>query len=182
MSDAVLIRDAALTDAAALAAIYGHSVLHGLGTFEEIPPGAVEMARRFLEVQTFKLPYLVAESRGQVLGFAYAAPFRARSAYRYTVEDSIYLAPEAIGRGVGKALLLEVIKRCEDMGVRQMTAVIGDSGNAASIGLHESLGFKQTGASHSVGYKHGRWVDIVFMQRQLNGGDATPPSGDGLDA
>jgi phosphinothricin acetyltransferase len=180
MGVALSIRDAIAEDAPALAAVYGHHVLHGLGTFEEVPPDADEMARRWRAVQAVELPYLVAEDGGKLLGYAYAAPFRTRSAYRYTVEDSVYIAPDATGRGVGKALLGTLLERCEAMGIRQVTAVIGDSGNAASIGLHAALGFERTGASFSVGYKHGRWVDIVFMQKALNGGDQTPPTSPGL--
>ena len=125
------------------------------------------------------LPYLVAVTGGAVAGLSYAKPFRPRAAYRYTVEDSVYIAPDAQGIGVGRALLAELIARCEALGLRQMTAVIGDSGNAGSIGLHRAMGFEHSGAFRSVGHKHGRWVDIVFMQRPLNGGDSTQPSGGG---
>jgi phosphinothricin acetyltransferase len=177
----MIVRPATSADTPAIAAIYGYHVLHGLGTFEETPPTEADMAARMAAVQAKALPYLVAEKDGAVLGFAYAAPFRARSAYRFTAEDSVYIAPEAIGKGVGRALLSEVIQACEALGVRQLTAVIGDAGNAASIGLHATLGFERTGASQSVGYKHGRWVDIVFMQRALNGGDETPPVEPGLN-
>jgi len=177
----MIIRPAAAADVPALAAIYGHHVLHGLGTFEEAPPSEADMAARLAAVQSRALPYLVAEDGGKVLGFAYAAPFRSRSAYRFTAEDSVYIAPDAVGQGVGKALLAAVIAACEALGVRQLTAVIGDSGNAASIGLHSALGFERTGASRSVGYKHGRWVDIVFMQKALNGGDGAPPVEPGIE-
>ena len=176
----MLIRTAIAADVPAIAAIYGHHVLHGLGTFEEVPPTEADMAARLAAVQAKALPYLVAEKDGAVLGFAYAAPFRARSAYRFTAEDSVYIAPDAIGQGVGRALLSAVIGACEALGVRQLTAVIGDTGNAASIGLHEALGFERTGSSRSVGYKHGRWVDIVFMQKALNGGDGAPPVEPGI--
>ncbi len=138
------------------------------------------MGARMAAVQAHALPYLVAEKDGEVLGFAYASPFRSRSAYRFTAEDTVYIAPDAIGQGVGKALLSAVIEACEGLGLRQLTAVIGDADNAASIGLHAALGFERTGASRSVGYKHGRWVDIVFMQKALNGGDETPPVEPGL--
>lgn len=177
----MIIRPAAAADVPALAAIYGHHVLHGLGTFEEAPPSEADMAARLAAVQSRALPYLVAEDGGKVLGFAYAAPFRSRSAYRFTAEDSVYIAPDAVGQGVGKALLSAVIAACEALGVRQLTAVIGDSGNAASIGLHSALGFERTGSSRSVGYKHGRWVDIVFMQKALNGGDGAPPVEPGIE-
>lgn len=176
------IRPATESDAAAVAAIYGHHALHGFGTFEEEPPTVEDMAGRIRAVLARGLPYLVAEDdAGPVIGFAYAGPFRPRAAYRYTVEDSVYIAPEAIGKGVGKALVAEVIRLCEAMGLRQMVAVIGDSGNAGSIGLHRSLGFKDAGVGRSLGYKHGRWVDIVWMQRDLNTGDGAPPDAAGLD-
>ncbi len=176
----MIVRAATSEDADALAAIYRHAVLHGFGTFEEVAPPAAEMDARRRAVVERGLPYLVAEEAGRVLGFAYAAPFRLRGAYRYTLEDSVYVAPEAVGRGVGKAVLSAVIAACEALGVRQLMAVIGDSGNAASIGLHRALGFEQTGVGRSVGYKHGRWVDIVHMQRPLNGGDTRSPEGPGV--
>lgn len=177
----MIIRGATAADAEALAAIYGHHVLHGLGTFEEVPPSAEEMAGRLAAVTGKGLPYMVAEDAGRVLGFAYAGPFRMRAAYRYTVEDSVYIAPEAIGRGVGRAVLSAVIDACADFGIRQVVAVIGDSGNAASIGLHTALGFEHRGVGKSFGYKHGRWVDIVWMQKALNGGDAREPDRPGID-
>lgn len=176
----MIIRPATPADAVALARIYGHHVLHGLGTFEEVPPEPAEMERRRGAVEARGLPYLTAEEDGQILGFAYAAPFRPRAAYRYTVEDSVYVAPEAVGRGVGRQVLTAVLDACEALGLRQVLAVIGDSGNAASIGLHASLGFAHSGASRSVGYKHGRWVDIVFMQKALNGGGELAPDSRGL--
>lgn len=176
----MIIRAATADDADALAAIYGHHVLHGFGTFEEEPPSAAEMESRRAAIAERGLPYLVAEDAGRVLGFAYAGPFRPRQAYRYTLEDSVYIAPDAIGRGVGKAVLSAVIAACEALGVRQLVAVIGDSGNAASIGLHRSLGFSDAGVGKSFGWKHGRWVDIVWMQKSLNGGDQTPPDGPGV--
>ncbi|CAN7414087.1 GNAT family N-acetyltransferase [Phenylobacterium sp. LjRoot225] len=175
-----LIRPATAADAEALAAIYGHNVLHGFGTFEEVPPSAAVMDQRRLAVVAHGLPWLVAEEAGRVLGYAYAAPFRPRAAYRYTVEDSIYLAPEAVGRGLGRALLSAVLAACEAMGLRQVVAVIGDSRNAASVGLHRALGFEPAGVGRNVGFKHGRWVDVVWMQKALNGGDATAPDATGL--
>lgn len=176
----MIIRAATSDDAEALAAIYGHHVLHGFGTFEEEPPSAAEMERRREAIAQKGLPYLVAEAEGKVLGFAYAGPFRPRAAYRYTLEDSVYIAPDAIGRGVGRAVLSAVIDACAALGVRQVVAVIGDSGNAASIGLHRSLGFVDAGVGKSFGFKHGRWVDIVWMQRSLNGGDETAPDTPGV--
>ncbi len=175
----MIVRPATETDAEALAAIYGDAVLNGFGTFEEVAPSAADMDARRLAVQDRGLPYLVAEEDGRVLGFAYAAPFRPRAAYRYTLEDSVYVAPDAKGKGVGRAVLSAIIAECEALGVRQLMAVIGDTGNAGSIGLHRSLGFEQTGVGRSVGFKHGRWVDIVHMQKPLNGGDTSlpPPNG-----
>ncbi len=176
----MMVRGARPADAGAVAAIYGHHVLHGFGTFEEDPPPAEEIERRIAAVVALELPYLVAEDAGRILGFAYAAPFRPRTAYRYTAEDSVYVHPDLIGRGVGRALLSQVIGACEALGLRQLTAVIGDSGNAGSIGLHRSLGFTETGIGRSVGFKHGRWVDIVWMQRPLGEGDTSLPAGPGL--
>ncbi|WP_337185850.1 N-acetyltransferase family protein [Phenylobacterium sp.] len=177
----MIVRAATPEDAEGLVAIYGHHVLNGLGTFEETPPIAGEMERRRAGIAARGLPYVVAEEDGGLLGFAYAGPFRPRAAYRYTVEDSVYVAPRAVGRGVGRAMLAAVIEACEGMGVRQMVAVIGDSGNAASIGLHRSLGFTDAGVGTALGFKHGRWVDIVWMQKALNGGGATEPIGPGID-
>ncbi|WP_411288224.1 GNAT family N-acetyltransferase [Phenylobacterium sp.] len=171
----MIIRPATAMDAGPLAAIYGYHVLHGFGTFEEETPDAGEMERRRLAILERGLPYLTAEADGRVLGFAYAGPFRPRAAYRYTVEDSVYVAPDAAGRGVGRAVLSAVLGACEGLGLRQVVAVIGDSGNAASIGLHRSLGFADAGVGRSLGYKHGRWVDVVWMQKALTGGDTRAP-------
>ncbi len=165
----MIVRDATAQDAPTLAAIYGHHVLHGMGTFEEVPPSVAEMASRRLAVTERDLPYLVADDGG-VVGFAYATPFRTRAAYRYTAEDSVYVSPDRLGQGVGKRLVGAVIERCEALGLRQLIAVIGDSANAGSIGLHRSLGFEINGVIRDVGFKHGRGVDIVMMQRVLNGG------------
>ena len=176
----MIVRAATEADAEALAAIYGEAVLHGFGTFEEDPPSPADMESRRKAIADKGLPYLVAEEDGRVLGFAYAGPFRPRAAYRYTLEDSVYVAPDAHGKGVGRAVLSAVIEACEALGVRQLMAVIGDSENAGSIGLHRALGFEQTGVGRSVGYKHGRWVDIVHMQKALNGGDTRSPEGPGV--
>ena len=176
----MILRLANAADAGAVAGIYGHHVLHGLGTFEEQPPSAEDIAGRMAPVLAHGLPYLVAEVDDRIAGFAYAAPFRPRAAYRYTVEDSVYVAPDAVGRGVGKALVSRLIADCEALGLRQMIAVIGDSANAGSIGLHRALGFEPLGVAHGVGFKHGRWVDTVWMQRPLNGGEATAPAVAGL--
>lgn len=177
----MIVRPSTTEDAPALADIYGHHVLHGFGTFEEVPPTAQDMAGRRQLIVERGLPYLVAEDAGKVLGFAYAGPFRPRAAYRYTVEDSVYVAPEAIGRGVGKAVLAGVLEACEAFGIRQVVAVIGDSENAGSIGLHAALGFEHAGVGKALGWKHGRWVDIVWMRKALNGGDATAPDAPGMN-
>jgi L-amino acid N-acyltransferase YncA len=181
MGDAVIIRSATADDATALAAIYGHHCLHGFGTFEEVPPSPKEMGERMAAVLSRALPYRVAQIDGVVAGYAYAGPFRPRAAYRYTVEDSVYIHPDHMGRRVGKALLSDVIAACAAMGLRQIMAVIGDSENAGSIGLHAALGFVHTGVGRSVGYKLGRWVDIVHMQLAINGGDTEAPTGSGLE-
>jgi L-amino acid N-acyltransferase YncA len=177
---AMIVRASTAEDAQALAEIYGHHVLHGLASFEEVPPTAADMAERRAAIVALGLPHLVAEADGKVLGYAYAGAFRPRAAYRYTVEDSVYVSPDAIGKGVGRAVLTEVLKACEALGVRQVMAVIGDSNNAASIGLHAALGFEPAGICKSVGFKHGQWVDTVWMQKPLNTGDATLPDAPGL--
>jgi len=159
----------------ALAALYAHHVLNGLASFEITPPDAAEIGRRRDEILARKLPYLVAELGESVAGYAYAAPYRARPAYRYTLEDSVYVDPAAARRGVGRALLGALVEACAALGYRQMIAVIGDSGNAASIGLHAACGFARIGVLPSVGFKHGRWVDSVLMQRALGPGDAAAP-------
>ncbi|WP_309089414.1 N-acetyltransferase family protein [Phenylobacterium sp.] len=176
----MIVRPAAPHDAEALAAIYGHHVLHGFGTFEITPPGAGWMAAKLADVQGYGLPFLVAELDGRVAGYAYAGPFRPRPGYRFTVEDSVYVAPDMQGRGVGRAVLSAVLQECEALGLRQVIAVIGDSGNAGSIGLHRALGFQDAGVGRGFGFKHGRWVDVVWMQKPLNGGDATPPDAPGI--
>jgi phosphinothricin acetyltransferase len=160
---------------AVIHAIYAHHVSHGLASFEEVPPALAEMQRRHAEVLAQGLPYLVAEEEGAVLGYGYCSPYRTRSAYRFALEDSVYVKEGLQRRGVGRALLEELIARCERLGYRQLIAVIGDSANAASIGLHAKLGFVRAGTLRSVGYKFGRWVDSVTMQRPLGGGDMTPP-------
>jgi phosphinothricin acetyltransferase len=175
-----VIRASTDADVPAIAAIYAWNVLNGLGTFEEVPPDEAEMGRRRAAFLDRGLPYLVAELDGEVAGYCYAGPFRLRAAYRYTVEDSVYVSPKAVGKGVGKALLSELIKQCEALGLRQICAVIGDSGNAASIGLHAAMGFAKQGVFPSMGHKFGRWVDLVWMQRSLNGGGDTPPDAPGM--
>ncbi len=173
------IRDVREDDLATVQQIYAHHVRHGLGSFEEEPPRLEEIRRRRSEVSARGLPYLVAEEDGRVCGYAYAGPFRPRSAYRHTLEDSVYVDPDSAGRGIGRALLSTLIERCTGLGYRQLVAVIGDSGNAKSIGLHAALGFERVGVLPAVGLKHGRWVDIVIMQRALGAGsaDLPPPRG-----
>ena len=173
------LRPAQPEDIPAVQAIYAHHVLHGLGTFEEIPPTQAEMANRCAAVVERGLPWLVAEE-GEVLGYAYAGPFRTRAAYRFTVEDSVYVADVARGKGIGRALLAAVISECETMGLRQLIGVIGDSGNAASIALHRACGFDLTAIIPDVGWKFERWVDVVWMQRALGAGDSAPPDGPGV--
>ncbi|MEE8536258.1 MAG: N-acetyltransferase family protein [Kiloniellales bacterium] len=170
------IRDASCDDLPAVQAIYAHHVVHGLGSFEEEPPDLDEIERRFRAIGERGLPYLVAELDGAVRGFAYVGPYRPRPAYRFSVETSVYVAPGFEGRGLGRALLEENIVRCETLELRRMVAVIGDSGNLPSIRLHESLGFQMSGVIPSVGFKLGRWVDTVIMDRPLGEGDRTLPA------
>jgi len=176
----MIIRPVAAADLAAVADIYAHYVLDSTVSFEEVPPAVEVMGQRHGVVTSQGLPYLCAQIDGDVVGFAYAGPYGTRAAYRYTVEDSVYIAPEFQGRGVGKALLGAVITHCEAMGLRQMLAVIGDSANVGSIALHTSLGFTPAGMGASVGWKKGRWIDIVWMQRALNDGAASAPQGRGV--
>lgn len=170
------VRSAAQGDLAAIQAIYAHHVLRGLGTFEEVPPGVEEMRRRHQDVTGRGLPYLVALERGEILGYGYCAPYRARSAYRYALEDSIYIKDGHLGKGIGTLLLGELLRICEGLGYRQVIAVIGDSANAGSIALHARLGFLRVGTLRASGYKLGRWVDTVLMQRPLGPGDGAPPA------
>lgn len=171
----LIVRPAVEADLAAIAEIYAFHVYHGLGSFEETPPSIEELSSRRLAVLGSGLPYLVAEMTGQVIGYAYAATYRPRPAYRFTVENSVYVADEMRGRGVGAALLRELIARCEAGPWRQMIAVIGDTGNTGSIALHRRCGFEQVGVLKSIGFKLGRWVDTVLMMRALGPGDSTPP-------
>jgi phosphinothricin acetyltransferase len=170
------IRPANPEDAGAIAAIYAHHVLHGSASFETEPPSSEEIRCRMADILARGLPYLLAETPdGTILGYAYAGPYRPRAAYRNTVENSVYVRHDMVGRGIGRRLLTELIARCEASGLRQMIAVVGDSANLASIRLHEALGFRVAGTLRSVGYKHGRWLDSVLLQRMLGEGDATPP-------
>lgn len=173
---AIMMRDAVIDDMAEITAIYARHVLHGLATFEEVPPSVDEMRTRRAAVLALGLPYLVAEIEERVVGYAYATAYRPRPAYRFTVENSVYLADGLSGRGLGTALLASLIARCEQGPWRQMIAVIGNSGNAASIALHRKLGFQPVGTLTSVGFKLGRWVDTVLMIRPLGAGDTTLPA------
>ena len=170
-----LIRPSTEQDIAAVTRIYAHHVLHGTGTFETTPPSETEMATRRGDVLSKGLPWLVLEDNGQVIGFAYGNWFKPRPAYRFSVEDSIYLAPEAAGKGLGRALLAELLARLQAGGVRKVMAVIGDSANAGSIGVHAALGFDRVGVVKSCGWKFDRWLDIVLMEKTLGEGDSTRP-------
>src|SRR3954466_12125609 len=176
LGERVQVRPATNDDLPAIHEIYGYHVLHGLASFEEEPPPLDELTRRFEDVHRRGLPWLAADFGGVLAGYGYCAPYRARSAYRYSLEDSIYVRHGSEGRGVGSALLAALIERCEALGYRQLVAVIGDNANAASIKLHASFGFLRVATLRSVGFKFGRWVDSVVMQRPLGPGDATPPS------
>lgn len=174
--NSLTVRASVEDDVPAIQAIYAHHVQHGTGSFELTAPDVAAMAERRAALLTQGYPYLVAvDAAGGVAGYAYAGPFRPRIAYRHTVENSIYVAPGRIGQGVGRALLVALLERCEAQGFRQMVAVIGDSDNAGSIGLHAALGFEHCGVLKSTGFKFGRWVDTVFMQRALGPGDTTLP-------
>jgi len=181
MRSEVQIREATPADMAAITAIYAESVANGRGTFELEPPDEIEMTARFAAVQALGLPRLVAEIDGAVVGYAYAGPFRTRQAYRYMVEDSIYVAEAFRGRGVGKALLEALLGACEALGMRQMVAVIGDSANAGSIALHAAAGFEHVGIFHAAGWKFDAWRDVVFMQKALGLGAQAAPDAPGLD-
>lgn len=167
-----VIRIAKREDLPAITRIYEHHVLNGTGTFEEQPPDEAEMTRRWHALSDGGYPYLVAcvaDTSSQVSGFAYAGPHKARSAYRFTVEDSIYLDARLSGQGIGRALLTSLIEQSTAAGYRQMMAVVGDSGNVGSLALHERLGFRHVGTAEGLGFKFGRWLDIVYLQRTLCG-------------
>ena len=162
-------------DVPAITAIYAHHVTHGTGTFETTPPTEADMAARRADVLSKGLPYLVAELDGRVLGFAYCNWFKPRPAYRFSAEDSIYLDPDAAGQRIGNRLLLELAKQAETAGIRKLIAVIGDSDNVRSIGVHRAVGFRHVGTIESCGWKFGRWLDIVLMEKSLGHGNRTPP-------
>jgi len=169
------IRPATPTDIHAITAIYSHAVRLGTASFEIEPPDESEMARRQTTLLTGGYPYIVAENDGDLAGYAYAGPYRTRPAYRWSVEDSVYVNPNAHRRGVGRALLERLIVESEQRGFRQMIAVIGDSAQTSSIGLHRALGFRMIGAIENVGYKFDRWLDTVLMQRDLGPGATAKP-------
>ncbi len=171
----VAIRSSRDGDVAEIAAIYRHHVLHGVASFEDIPPDEDEVARRRRDILALGLPYLVAERSGRVIGYCYASRYRARSAYRFTLEDSIYVDATEVSRGIGRALLSTLIERCCKLGYRQMVAVIGGSDQWPSIRLHDRLGFSRAGLLPAVGFKFGGWIDCVLMQRALGSGATTLP-------
>jgi phosphinothricin acetyltransferase len=176
LTSGIEIRASGEDDIAAIAAIYRHHVLHGLASFEEVPPEPDELAARRRKIIAGGLPYLVAERSGQVLGYCYASPYRTRSAYRFTLEDSIYIDAAEVGRGIGPALLGRLLDRCTELGYRQMVAVIGGSDTWPSIRLHEALGFVRVGLLPAIGFKFGAWVDTVLMQRALGPGATSLPT------
>lgn len=172
------LRPATEEDMAAILAIYSHYVTRTFVSFEEVPPSLEEMQARRRRTLGLGLPYLVAESDGEVMGYSYAGPFRPRSAYRYTLEDSIYVSPMIQRRGVGALLLSGLVERCTQLGYRQMIGIIGDSANQPSIGLHRKLGFRQEGVLRGVGLKRGRWIDVVIMHRPLGNASEGLPGPD----
>jgi L-amino acid N-acyltransferase YncA len=173
--DGITVRPCEEADLPAVTAIYAHAVATGRASFELDPPDPAEMGRRRAALVDGGYPYLVAAQAGEVVAYAYAGPYRTRPAYRGTVETSVYVRPDRAGRGLGRRLLADLIAAATERGFRQMVAVIGDSGNAASIGLHAALGFRNVGVLRSVGWKHGTWLDTVLMQRALGPGDGAPP-------
>jgi L-amino acid N-acyltransferase YncA len=170
-----IVRPSVDADMTAITRIYAHHVLNGTGTFETSPPSEEEMRTRRADVLGKNLPWLVIENNGYIAGFAYANWFKPRPAYRFSVEDSIYLAADALGKGLGKQLLNELLVQLERRGVRKVMAVIGDSANTGSVGVHRSAGFEQAGLIESCGWKFGRWLDIVLMQKSIGEGNTTPP-------
>ena len=169
-----MIRPSRDEDIAAITAIYAHHVLNGTGTFEVDPPSVADMTSRRADVLAKGLPFIVAEEAGQVIGYAYCTWFKPRPAYRFSAEDSIYLAPGVHGKGIGRALLAELAVQAERVGIRKLIAVIGDSSNAGSVGVHRSLGFEHVGILKSCGWKFDQWLDVVLMEKALGPGDSTP--------
>lgn len=169
------IRPATLSDISAITRIYAHAVEHGTASFELTPPDEAEMARRMQVMLDGKFPYLVAEVDGAFAGYAYASSYRTRPGYRFTVENSVYVAPDMHRRGIGKVLLKALIDACTALGFRQMIAVIGDSNQAASIGVHRACGFEDAGNLRNIGWKFGRWLNTPIMQLSLGPGAASPP-------
>ncbi|MHA1567575.1 MAG: GNAT family N-acetyltransferase [Alphaproteobacteria bacterium] len=169
-----IIRDALAADCAAIQQIYAHNVLTGTATFETTPPDQAEMTRRLAKIQDAGLPFLAAERAGDLVGFAYASPYNERYAYRFTLGNSVYVGQNAQGQGIGRALMGRLIGRCTALHYRQMIAVIGD-GNAASMKLHEAVGFRQVGTLRGAGFKFGRWVDVALLQCALGPGDGADP-------
>jgi phosphinothricin acetyltransferase len=175
------LRDATRADLPAITEIYAHAVSNGTASYELQPPTLTEMGERFGALDKGGFPYIVAESDGVIAGYAYAGPFRPRPAYRFIVENSIYIAPDAQGRGLGRLLLAELVARCTALGFRQMIAVIGDGrADSASVKLHEKMGFRHAGRLEGSGYKFGRWLDTAFMQLAMNGGAELPPDAGSL--
>ncbi|MEN9539436.1 MAG: hypothetical protein RLZZ126_1671 [Pseudomonadota bacterium] len=170
-----LIRPSTDADVPAITAIYAHHVLHGTGTFETEPPSAADMAGRRADVQAKGLPHLVVEVDGRVAGFAYCNWFKPRPAYRFSAEDSIYVAHDAQARGLGRLLMAELVAQAERRGVRKLIAIIGDSANAGSVGVHRAAGFTDVGVLHACGWKFGRWLDVVMMEKTLGAGARTAP-------
>jgi L-amino acid N-acyltransferase YncA len=175
VTDPVHIRDATDADVAQIAAIYAREVETGVATFEEVPPSQQDLASRMTNIKRLGLPYLVAARGGKVMGYAYAGQFHPRAAYRYTLEDTVYIHQDARRQGVARALLGELVIRCEALGARQMMALITSVPGSGSIALHEALGFRSMGVAPAVGYKFGRWLDVAYMQRPLGAADSTPP-------
>ena len=175
-NDPLLIRPSLPSDLRSMQAIYAHAVSRGTASFELAPPGESEMAERRQAVLDAGWPWLVSQTQSEIAGYAYASAFRPRPAYRYSVESSIYLHPQAQRQGIGRCLLAELMARCSAIGARQMLAVIGDSANRASIELHRSLGFEQSAVLRDVGWKFGRWLDVVIMQRSLGAGASDEPA------
>jgi len=170
------LRDVSPADLPAIHAIYAHAVTHGTASWEWEPPSPDELGRRMQAIRDAAFPWIVAEDAGRVLGYAYASSYRPRAAYRWTCEDSIYIAPDMQGRGLGRLLLSDLIARCTSLGLRQMVAIVGDANSRPSVSLHTAMGFTPAGAIRNAGFKHGRWLDQILMQRELGAGSTTLPA------